>query len=1038
MKYNKKIILLLVAVLVGFFSFAAIKNGSGEKERLSKITTNSFNDYISINECWMWLNNNGMSAHDPRNDASGFYWPGGENATIPAIFTDGLIWGAKIGRETRVGGATYRYGLQAGKILPDGTADNANLDKYRIYKVRKNWQSVSNATVKARLKKDMDEWPVEDGAPWVDANEDGIYNTEDGDTPEFIGDEVLWFVSNDMDASKTTYLYGTLPMGMEVQTTIFGFNRTGDLGNMIFKKFLMINKGTKVYNEMHIAHWTDTDLGFASDDFTGCDTTLSLGYTYNGDNNDDNYYGVAPPAVGYDFFQGPMVPYDANDPIIAQYNLPDSAKFLGKWRKGYTNLPMTAFTFYINTAGTIYRDPQLGVPAGSEEMYNYMTGHLWNGDPFVDPNTGLETPIILSGDPVAGTGWYEGPGWSGGPAADDRRHLQVSGPFTMAPGDTQEVVIGVVIARGDNNLDSVTELKRADVAAQIAFNLNFDITDAPPVPTLHGFGSDKGVTLWWETNAESYDEKDPLIFGLGYDDTTYSFEGYKIWQFSDLVGSEKSLLAIYDIENGISQITQETSIAGVIVYPLVFESPDAGLTTMFSIDNDVFEQGDLINGTPYYFGVTSYGYSPHSNPTYLESPVVILEVIPRRTNIDENYKAFSSGNNLSAQLTVGTADAAASIKIIDPTVIQDASYKITFQGEGMEITWNLENSTTGETLLSERADFGSDSLQKSVTEGFITRILNTGKDEILALSLTKKSGIKSIQELINGEVVTEDVFETNNSTNQWKIIGRTEADGIENINARDNVQYSDYEIRFTAAGSEYYTSTFPTGVVDIKDGTKATDRMPLEAWDVVKGVRLVPKIYDIDKNGLWNQIDGNWEPINFLDAPAYAEPLPEKSGITTPDHVFLTNLVIDGELPATGTVVRVNTWKPLLAGMEYNIATQKPKADPEISKTRLNDITVYPNPYFGAHSLEANKYARFVRFLGLPEEATIRIFSLSGVFIRKLEKSDRTDYVDWNLLNDGNIPVASGVYIAYIEMPGIGEKILKIAVIMEKQYIDRI
>ena len=33
---------------------------------------------------------------------------------------DGLIWGAKVGKEIRVNGATYRYGLQAGKILENG------------------------------------------------------------------------------------------------------------------------------------------------------------------------------------------------------------------------------------------------------------------------------------------------------------------------------------------------------------------------------------------------------------------------------------------------------------------------------------------------------------------------------------------------------------------------------------------------------------------------------------------------------------------------------------------------------------------------------------------------------------------------------------------------------------------------------------------------------------------------------------------------------------------------------------------------------
>ena len=77
-------------------------------------------DYIAANEIFMWMGNNGMNSHDPRTDGSGFYWPGGEDATIPAIFADGLVWGGKVNSEIRVNGATYRYGLTPGYILPSG------------------------------------------------------------------------------------------------------------------------------------------------------------------------------------------------------------------------------------------------------------------------------------------------------------------------------------------------------------------------------------------------------------------------------------------------------------------------------------------------------------------------------------------------------------------------------------------------------------------------------------------------------------------------------------------------------------------------------------------------------------------------------------------------------------------------------------------------------------------------------------------------------------------------------------------------------
>ncbi|MBK7632273.1 MAG: T9SS type A sorting domain-containing protein [Ignavibacteriales bacterium] len=88
-----------------------------------------------------------------------------------------------------------------------------------------------------------------------------------------------------------------------------------------------------------------------------------------------------------------------------------------------------------------------------------MKGKLWNGDPYLDPNTGNETIFPLAGDPVNGTGWYEGVGWPGGPIPGDRRSMISSGPFTMEPADTQEVVIAILMKRGINNINSITKLK---------------------------------------------------------------------------------------------------------------------------------------------------------------------------------------------------------------------------------------------------------------------------------------------------------------------------------------------------------------------------------------------------------------------------------------------------------------------------------------------------------------------------------------------------------------------------------------------------
>ena len=45
--------------------------------------------------------------------------------------------------------------------------------------------------------------------------------------------------------------------------------------------------------------------------------------------------------------------------------------------------------------------------------------------------------------------------------------------------------------------------------------------------------------------------------------------------------------------------------------------------------------------------------------------------------------------------------------------------------------------------------------------------------------------------------------------------------------------------------------------------------------------------------------------------------------------------------------------------------------------------------------------------------------------IRKLTKDSPITSLDWDLKNQAGIPIASGLYIVHVDVPGVGEKILK-------------
>ena len=106
--------------------------------------------------------------------------------------------------------------------------------------------------------------------------------------------------------------------------------------------------------------------------------------------------------------------------------------------------------------------------------------------------------------------------------------------------------------------------------------------------------------------------------------------------------------------------------------------------------------------------------------------------------------------------------------------------------------------------------------------------------------------------------------------------------------------------------------------------------------------------------------------------------------------------------------------------------------DTRLYQSILDNINIVPNPYYGSSFYETNALQTTVKITNLPTDlknqapVTISIYTVSGILVRTLTKGDSaTSYVDWDLKNYANIPVASGVYIIHVNCPGIGERMLK-------------
>jgi hypothetical protein len=99
--------------------------------------------------------------------------------------------------------------------------------------------------------------------------------------------------------------------------------------------------------------------------------------------------------------------------------------------------------------------------------------------------------------------------------------------------------------------------------------------------------------------------------------------------------------------------------------------------------------------------------------------------------------------------------------------------------------------------------------------------------------------------------------------------------------------------------------------------------------------------------------------------------------------------------------------------------------DAEELKSALDIINVVPNPYYAYSSYEFSRLDTRIKITNLPEQCEVTIFNMQGALVRQFSKDDPLTSLDWDLKNYKGIPIASGVYIIHINVPGVGEKILK-------------
>jgi hypothetical protein len=993
---------------------------------------------IDVNRIGMFVTNVGSFGFDLQNQLGGLFFPRGTDKT--ALFAGGLWLGAKVGGDIRVALAEYAQEYVPGPMV-GGTFQEDSPD-FRVFKVRRAAQPF----------KVNDPDTVGYGAWMSIAVPMGAPTDSTGLLPGVIGDQTLWAVYNDADPDAHGQVVTSDPLGVEVQQTTFAFDRQGALGNTLFMKFRIINKGADILDSMFVSLWSDPDLGGFTDDLVGIDVPRSLGYVYNASNNDD-IYGTRPPALGMDYLQGPL----ADDNV--------------------TRLPVTAFVKYIN--GTD--------PSSRTQVYNYQLGLEANGAPLVNPSTGLVTTFQHSGDPVTGTGWLDT-----NPA--DRRMFLSSGPFTMAQNDTQEVVCAIVVGEGRDRLSAITGMRVFDDVAQDAFNRGFDLPTPPPQPVVIAQPLDREVLLTWGRDSETPDP----VFG-------YEFQGYNVYQGATAQGPWEKI-ATFDINDLVDVVFDSVfdATSGTFVYVPVQVGTNSGLQYSFLVTQDAIRGGFLNNGTEYHFAVTAYNYngSPLPKfPTSIENSQRVVSAIPQRPVIGSDLNAATADVPVQSQVTpVGTPTSdVVEVTVIDPTRVTGHDYQVfytaivgpppIYEGQPVPIYWNLRDLTTNQVLLANQINRTGNE-DYAIVDGLQVKVIGANAaNELQDVKYVQSDGSNATRELVgfnwggpkfdngagfaegfhdlDGSVVFHSTLNPISNPSSFSTV-EVRFSPTDPVGHQNAYRYLRDEVAVTgdapSTGRKYQYGGFvdvPFTVWDTQGDLDSGNDIQLDAFYVER--RLTAADGTIQPaSAQFATFDSTWLPNRTLDGsreylfiarstysatanPAYAVNDPFHAVSVSNPLAPLTYVVwprkntsVGGDPIDNGDMLRF-IWSELPTTNDlFTFSTEAAvTGDVALAKSQLPGIRVVPNPYYSRSAYEQNQFSRVIRFMNLPAQCTIRIFTMAGSLVRTLEKNDpATSILDWDVQTSNDLPVASGIYLFQVESNGIGSATGRLVVFMEKERLN--
>jgi len=797
-----------------------------------------------------------------------------------------------------------------------------------------------------------------DPSTWPSTGWPTAFRTEGDGTIDYLSEQTLYAVYNDSSNQLQR-------LGIEIGQTSYAFG-SKPFDNFIIFKFDVKNNSANTYDKMYFGLHHDIDVGNYSggdpeygDDYVGYDPALQLVYFYD-DGYSSEWAGGTTGFFGVSFIKTPKVNGNELGLTDWHYSVYEDDNVIQANDTALYQLLSSSPTLYNSPLGPLYFHPGANLPSIKKDDVSLI--------------------------PISGGDYSTKLG---------------SGPYSIGPNQTLTFVIAVVAGETKDALfDAATQAKLVDAN-------DFTIPKPPKSPKLNAISGDGYIKLFW--NSESEQSIDPFTHKK-------DFQGFRLYK---------------SIDNGITwdQVDRNAQRSNPPPYPQALKEWD--IKDGILKDNGIeyyYVDSSVVNGIEYWYTLTAFDYDASLGISSLESSLgrtssqsQLAIAKPKKSfagysGIDINAVNHKSG--ISNDSLVLNFENLASLEGLSDTVNVELLYKKKAQYNGKETL-----------LVINHALFPDDEI--AIVFSTTTANLNANRYKIfnvskninlsnrIAYNIATTINFLGVSFSISDSTIRPQTGDTVFFFPGIKISGN-------NTTKLPLVELENNKSYFTTDGME----------IKIQKADFVTDYLQISG-----SVPLKLSFTYTDTSKLKYQVYTAKVVSSFLDAESKARIILEVKSddgliavtdtVSSSDYLLIPGVKINSvydntsieTAPQPNSMVTFRMRKPYHITLtdQWVIGTGNRGYSNSLAKTQQNNIRVVPNPYISssyyekAISKEVTKdVERQIRFINLPKNSEIHIFTLNGNKIKTLHNGLEGE-IFWNLLNDFDREIASGMYIYQVK-----------------------